>query len=1172
MMSVVGRLLAALLRLAAVAATVIGVPVLLVALGRGLGASPLPDSVPSVGEVVDALLAPDDGGRLLSGVLLALAWGLWLWLAIPLLVEVGAVVLRRSTPRLPGMRTGQRLAGYLLGGLLLASPAAAAAAATPAHAVTLSLEDPTGTAAAATAAPSASTAARPSVPAQVSVGEYTHQVREAGVLAYDVAEARLGDGLRWKDLADLNPELHVTGAASELPVGGVLRLPADAAPPQDSDGRAEHASMSSSAAPMSVQAPASADGDAARDSAAERVVEPGDSLSLIAEDETGDPNAWPELYAENKGQAQPHGRTFTDPDLIYPGQKLMLPDEWSAPSEGSTPSDRGEDPDKNREGAERAQPPAQLPEEDSAESDGPSSTPDSSESPQPDDDKDSGRLDPAESPDASKGPSQSAEVPAQPSRNPSPSHSPTAVPGEPSESEDAGAPVPPPASSSGPSASTSPTHSRSPSAPPASSHQAVDLRLVAGAGLLLATGITAALATRRALQRRRRGLGERIAVAEEPSAAEAQLAAAADEAPAQQLDRALRTLAAAADGQGAVLPPVAAARITPRSVEVLPVDRTVQPMTPFTAGGDGWWVLPDEAHLLSPEDAGAVAAPYPGLVTLGSDSSGDLVLLNLPQTQVVLLDGEDEDIEAVLTALALELAEAPWAQQAELICVGFGTELQGLLPSSRLAYVREPAHAVRDLAERLLSARQFPEEAHQPYVLCAKSLDPDSSWLLAEALQNAGDVPVALVAPSGGVTQLFPEAHVLDASADGAQHVDAVDLPVRLQRLDRSAYQQIVTAFQVASQPAEPAQGMWRNVPGESSTVEEAAEGGGQPLVAAVARPVVRVSAGSSPTTAERSSVPVAFQTASSEPGGLRLISSLSPVPSPAAGGREPGEDEHGPGGEQPTTTPVEPDAEAAGGAAAVLEVEELHVPEIRVLGPVDVTELASSGQGPRLAQLAALLYFKADRDGDTVCADMSPNNPWSRDTLTARMKDLRTRLGTDADGEPYVPRRTARDTPFRISPRLRCDWTRFQQLAEQGLDAGPSGLAALEKALQLVRGRPFGEHPLPWCDPLRQEMTVRIVDVAHTVAAWRMAPGPARDLAAARQAVTVGLTADEVSEVLFRDWMRIEHELGNRSGLHTAITRMQTMIRTLHGVLEPETEELIDELMGRTGRINQSQ
>ncbi|MET9388534.1 hypothetical protein ABZY09_48180 [Streptomyces sp. NPDC002928] len=52
-------------------------------------------------------------------------------------------------------------------------------------------------------------------------------------------------------------------------------------------------------------------------------------------------------------------------------------------------------------------------------------------------------------------------------------------------------------------------------------------------------------------------------------------------------------------------------------------------------------------------------APYPGLVTIGSTETGDLLLLNLAQLPALLLDGNPAHITEVCTSLALELGMSP---------------------------------------------------------------------------------------------------------------------------------------------------------------------------------------------------------------------------------------------------------------------------------------------------------------------------------------------------------------------------------------------------------------------------------------------------------------------------------------------------------------------------------
>jgi hypothetical protein len=48
------------------------------------------------------------------------------------------------------------------------------------------------------------------------------------------------------------------------------------------------------------------------------MVQEGDSLSKIAQQELGDGNRWPEIYEMNKD-------TIVDPDFIYPEQEIKLP-------------------------------------------------------------------------------------------------------------------------------------------------------------------------------------------------------------------------------------------------------------------------------------------------------------------------------------------------------------------------------------------------------------------------------------------------------------------------------------------------------------------------------------------------------------------------------------------------------------------------------------------------------------------------------------------------------------------------------------------------------------------------------------------------------------------------------------------------------------------------------
>jgi hypothetical protein len=68
-----------------------------------------------------------------------------------------------------------------------------------------------------------------------------------------------------------------------------------------------------------------------------------DTLWDIAERHLGDPFRWQEIFRLNQGEVQPDGRCLTDPDLIYAGWRLELPDDASGLA-SSAPAQRPASP------------------------------------------------------------------------------------------------------------------------------------------------------------------------------------------------------------------------------------------------------------------------------------------------------------------------------------------------------------------------------------------------------------------------------------------------------------------------------------------------------------------------------------------------------------------------------------------------------------------------------------------------------------------------------------------------------------------------------------------------------------------------------------------------------------------------------------------------------------
>ncbi|MFC9916379.1 hypothetical protein [Streptomyces sp. NPDC127197] len=689
----------------------------------------------------------------------------------------------------------------------------------------------------------------------------------------------------------------------------------------------------------------------------------------------------------------------------------------------------------------------------------------------------------------------------------------------------------------------------------------------AGLGALLAAALTATLALQRLHHRRAPGTTAGAADSATTQTRKGHTQQAAVPGGLARLDAALRTLAHhTGQTPQRPMPPLRAATADSGALKVLPDDLAQEPQPPFVSGPAGWWAVPADAVLLQAEAAHEVPAPYPGLATIGSTETGDLLLLNLAQLPALLLDGDPLHITEVCTSLALELAMSPWAADVEVVTVGFGEDLPQLLPTARITHLRHATHALRDLRERLLEAHQMPETSHRPYLLlCASPLAEDTAQELADLINKSATVPVTLIAPASTTAAHFPQAETLNATLNEPQPLHHAGTQITVQRLEHAAYQQITTALKGSGQPSHPAQRPGQNVPDEPERNQ-------QPEQSAPADPPSPSVPAPSPTPAAadvNSEVFPALLAATTDPAGPRVL--------PAAEASTQADDEPGQATEAAPPAAAEPTAEEESAEAddhedsvedhkvpeaEDCEAHDLHAPEIRVLGPVEVTGVDSTGHGPRMAQLAALLYFRPGRSADALCADMDPARPWTSSTLNARLQGLRRALGNDPTGTPYVPRRKAGEDPYRLAAGVRCDWTRFLQLVERALPLGLSGLGDLEKALTLVRGKPFGGKPLPWAEPFQQEMITRIIDVAHTVATHRTPVGPHHDLSAARQAVATGLDADDTAELLYRDWMRLEAARGNRSGLHTAITRVQEINRALDCSPEPETEQLIRDLL----------
>lgn len=292
------RRLTGLLALAALLAIVVGLPVVLLA----LGADPIPRSLPTWARLRQLLTSPDDGTLALT-VLKVTAWAIWVFLTGLILLEIGSRLRRVRTPRLAGLSLPQSTARALVSTAALlffaaplsvqsalavpARPPAVAAVATAGQTLTLDqVVQPTP----ATANPA---------PTPTAV---THTVKQGETL-WSIAAEHLGAGARYREIVALNPDLLPTGGAF-IKAGWVLTLPAPTTPKP----------------------------------AVTYTVQRGDTLSQIAQETLGDARRYTEIAAASQAISQPGGAHLTDPDLIAVGWTLQLPQPDPTNPATDTPS------------------------------------------------------------------------------------------------------------------------------------------------------------------------------------------------------------------------------------------------------------------------------------------------------------------------------------------------------------------------------------------------------------------------------------------------------------------------------------------------------------------------------------------------------------------------------------------------------------------------------------------------------------------------------------------------------------------------------------------------------------------------------------------------------------------------------------------------------------------
>lgn len=331
---------------------------------------------------------------------------------------------------------------------------------------------------------------------------------------------------------------------------------------------------------------------------------------------------------------------------------------------------------------------------------------------------------------------------------------------------------------------------------------------------LLAAGLLAALG-----RRRRTALWESLTAGalrtpRTPTGSEADVADAlrigADGDAVSFLDRALRSLSARLDTEGRTLPTVYAAWLTEESLHLQLAWPEGEPPQPWRLGQDKtFWQL-ERADLAEDADVSA-AAPYPGLVVLGT-LDGARLLLNLEAVPgIVSLAGARADREAVLSSVAAELATNGWSDRMTVTLVGFAEDLTALAPA-RVRHIATVPEVVEIMAaetvqragalrtagqDSVLTGRTGRAQHTQwaPHlVLLATAPSEEEAQRLSELAADAGRLGIGyLVAADRG--QLPGAAWELEVTPEGRLLAPLLGLDLEAQLLPRTQYEAVLQLF-----------------------------------------------------------------------------------------------------------------------------------------------------------------------------------------------------------------------------------------------------------------------------------------------------------------------------------------------------------------------------------------
>jgi hypothetical protein len=654
-----------------------------------------------------------------------------------------------------------------------------------------------------------------------------------------------------------------------------------------------------------------------------------------------------------------------------------------------------------------------------------------------------------------------------------------------------------------------------------------------GGGVVLSASLLLLLRTRRRSQVRNRRPGRTIAVpGPQLTPVEKTLTAIGDvSAPKITIvDAALRRLAASQTAVQQPMPRVIAVQLSSSTIR-LHLREPFDLPEPWQNTNDQCWTVPLDIDLdqLGPHVVDQ-PAPYPLLVTIGSDDDGHVWLLNLEELAVVNITGDPTYSADFARYVAAELACNPWSDAVTVDCVGVGGEVTGMNPDRVRTHSASTDPGAELLADAVAALGRG-DEAEPDIVTARAQLAGADSWPARLLLIDLTDQPLRPLDQLISVVQEH-QGRTGTAVVTVGHHTNAGGVVINVTAGGRLRVPSLGLDLVVVGLTADEAQGCAALIAQSASDTPDV------PIPQ-------RIDANG-------------WHAYADEAGGLRTehVQSRGTPPDPAAKPTSsvlPRDDDDylraaATTAEDLATLAPEVSAglrQAVESADPTLDADikawfadDCDLPRLTLLGPVGARTYGTA-IAKRKPYYTELLSYLATRPHGATPEEVADAFSITGPRVRNDIKVLRDWLGVNPrTGRKHLP--DARDSAaahargigvYQVEDLL-VDADLFRRLRVRGESRGADGIDDLRQALRLVSGQPFDKlRPGGWTwlyegDRLDHHLICGIVDVAHLVTTHALAEG---DLKTARAATQIATSAAPYEEIPRLDLAAIAGAAGHR-------------------------------------------